>query len=74
MPAFKRPDAEIYCEVHGSGYPLLLFAPGGLRSQLAFSRHSSSAEIARLAPHLEIQTDWRGPAHLADRSGGSPTS
>ena len=42
MPVFKRPDAEIYYEVHGSGYPLLLFAPGGLRSQLAFWRHSPS--------------------------------
>ena len=27
MPVFTRPDAEIYYEVHGSGYPLLLFAP-----------------------------------------------
>ena len=24
MPVFTRPDAEIYYEVHGSGYPLLL--------------------------------------------------
>ena len=32
MPVFSRPDAEIYYEVHGSGFPLLLFAPGGLRS------------------------------------------
>ena len=42
MPVFTRPDAEIYYEVHGSGYPLLLFAPGGLRSQLEFWRHSPS--------------------------------
>jgi pimeloyl-ACP methyl ester carboxylesterase len=35
MPVLKRPDAEIYYEVHGSGFPLLLFAPGGLvRSEL----------------------------------------
>ncbi|HEY3066120.1 MAG TPA: alpha/beta hydrolase [Methylomirabilota bacterium] len=40
MPVFTRPDVEIHYEVHGSGYPLLLFAPGGLRSQLAFWRHS----------------------------------
>ena len=40
MPVFKRPDAEIYYEVHGSGFPLLLFAPGGLRSQLEYWRHS----------------------------------
>jgi len=40
MAVFTRPEAEIHYEVHGSGYPLLLFAPGGLRSQLAFWRHS----------------------------------
>jgi pimeloyl-ACP methyl ester carboxylesterase len=40
MPVFTRPDAEIYYEVHGSGFPLLLFAPGGLRSQLSCWRES----------------------------------
>ena len=34
MPVFKRDDAEMYYEVHGKGFPLLLFAPGGLRSVL----------------------------------------
>ena len=40
MPVFARPDAEIYYEVHGSGFPLLLFAPGGLRSALEYWRQS----------------------------------
>jgi pimeloyl-ACP methyl ester carboxylesterase len=40
MPVFTRPDAEIYYEVYGSGFPILLFAPGGLRSQLQYWRHS----------------------------------
>ncbi len=40
MPVFTRPDAEIYYEVYGSGFPILLFAPGGLRSQLEYWRHS----------------------------------
>jgi len=40
MPVLTRPDAEIYYEVHGSGFPLLLFAPGGLRSQLDYWRQS----------------------------------
>ena len=31
MPVFTRPGSEIYYEVHGSGFPLLIFAPGGLR-------------------------------------------
>src|SRR5438552_3728318 len=42
MAVFKRPDAEIHYEVHGSGFPLLLFAPGGLRSQAAYWTHSPS--------------------------------
>ena len=40
MPMFKRPDVEINYEVHGKGFPLLIFAPGGLKSQLAYWRHS----------------------------------
>jgi pimeloyl-ACP methyl ester carboxylesterase len=40
MPVLKRPYADINYEVHGSGFPLLLFAPGGLRSQLEYWRRS----------------------------------
>jgi pimeloyl-ACP methyl ester carboxylesterase len=63
MPVLTRPDAEIYYEVHGSGYPLLIFAPGGLRSQLAFWRHSPSNPDAappwmnpmvELTPHFTV--------------------
>jgi hypothetical protein len=39
MPVFKRPEAEIYHGVYGSGHPLLLFAAGGLRSELAVWHH-----------------------------------
>jgi pimeloyl-ACP methyl ester carboxylesterase len=60
MPVFTRPDAEIYYEVYGSGHPLLLFAAGGLRSQLAYWRHSPSNPDA--AP------PWMDPmVALADR-------
>ncbi|HXQ53293.1 MAG TPA: alpha/beta hydrolase [Stellaceae bacterium] len=34
MPVLKRPDAEIHYEEFGAGYPVLLFAPGGMRSQM----------------------------------------
>jgi pimeloyl-ACP methyl ester carboxylesterase len=60
MPVFKRPDAELYYEVHGSGFPLLLFAPGGLRSQLQFWRHSPS--------NPDAAAPWMDPmVALADR-------
>ena len=61
MPVFTRPDAEIYYEVHGSGFPLLL-QPGSDKPHPA----ETSAEIAKLAPNLEVQKDWRGPTHLAE--------
>src|SRR5258708_5142262 len=34
MPMLARPDGEIYFQVYGAGYPVLLFAPGGLRSRM----------------------------------------
>ncbi len=37
MPYIDRPDgARIYYEVRGQGFPLLLFAPGGINSQVSF--------------------------------------
>ncbi len=40
----------------------LLLQPGNDTSHPA----ETSAEIARLAPNLEVQKDWRGPPHLAE--------
>jgi pimeloyl-ACP methyl ester carboxylesterase len=34
MPTLSRPDGTIHFEVYGSGHPVLLFAPGGLRSRM----------------------------------------
>jgi pimeloyl-ACP methyl ester carboxylesterase len=34
MPLLDRPDGEIRYEVRGGGFPVLLFAPGGLRSRM----------------------------------------
>jgi pimeloyl-ACP methyl ester carboxylesterase len=59
MPVFTRPDAEIYYEAHGSGYPLLLFAPGGLRSQLAYWRASPASPDAP-APWMDPMADLAG--------------
>jgi pimeloyl-ACP methyl ester carboxylesterase len=36
MPMFKRADAELHYEVHGKGFPILLYAPGGLKSAMGF--------------------------------------
>ncbi|MBL6454027.1 alpha/beta fold hydrolase [Belnapia sp. T6] len=34
MPFLDRPDGRIAYQTHGSGFPVLLFAPGGLRSRM----------------------------------------
>ncbi len=39
MPMLQRPDGEIYYEEFGQGFPILLFAPGGLRSRLDMWHH-----------------------------------
>jgi pimeloyl-ACP methyl ester carboxylesterase len=42
MPMLKRPDGEIYYEEFGEGFPILLFAPGGLRSRLEMWHHPAN--------------------------------
>jgi pimeloyl-ACP methyl ester carboxylesterase len=36
MPTIQRGDATIYYEEHGTGFPILLLAPGGLNSTVDF--------------------------------------
>ena len=43
MPMFKRADAEIHYTVTGSGFPILLYAPGGLKSQMEMWGGKSAA-------------------------------
>ncbi len=76
MPALKIPDGEIYYEVHGSGYPLMIFAPGGLRSELAFWRHSPSDPAARavwMDPMAELGNRYRVVAMDQRNAGRSRT-
>lgn len=42
MPVLQHGDAQIYYEEYGAGYPLLVFAPGGMRSQIGNWRRSPS--------------------------------
>src|ERR1700726_4684905 len=36
MPTYERTGTSLYYEEFGSGYPILLFAPGGMRSSIEF--------------------------------------
>ena len=40
MPYFERDGVKLYYEETGEGFPLLLFAPGGMRSSIEFWDHS----------------------------------
>ena len=35
MPTYQNEEAEIFYEIEGSGYPILLIAPGGMLSENA---------------------------------------
>jgi len=53
MPTFKRADVSIYYEKYGTGYPILLFAPGGMRSSIEFWANSP------FDPTKELAADFR---------------
>ncbi len=53
MPIFKRSDVSICYEEFGTGFPLLLFAPGGMRSSIDFWHQSP------FDPTVEFASDFR---------------
>ena len=53
MPVFERGDRSLYYEAYGSGYPLLLIAPGGMRSVIEFWHRSA------FDPTVEFAGDFR---------------
>jgi pimeloyl-ACP methyl ester carboxylesterase len=55
MPHVERPDgAQIYYEVFGSGFPLLLFAPGGVNSQIGFWQRSAINPIEAFSDEFMV--------------------
>jgi pimeloyl-ACP methyl ester carboxylesterase len=72
MPVLNIRDGEIYYEVCGSGFPLMIFAPGGLRSELAFWRHSPanpSAPAVWMDPMAVLGKKYRVVA-MDERNAG----
>lgn len=51
---FERGDVSLHYEIHGDGFPILLFAPGGMRSAASFWRGSEWDPIAALSPHFMV--------------------
>lgn len=69
MPIFERSgETALYYEEHGKGFPVLLLAPGGMRSNVAFWERAPWNPIAELATSFRvIAMDQRN----AGRSTGS---
>jgi pimeloyl-ACP methyl ester carboxylesterase len=54
VPFFEKDDTKIYYEVHGKGFPILLFAPGGMRSALSFWQSSPWNPIEVLSKEFMV--------------------
>ena len=54
MPTFRRNDVSLHYEIHGEGFPLLLFAPGGMRSAISFWGGAEWDPVATLSPHFRV--------------------
>ncbi|HKP60125.1 MAG TPA: alpha/beta hydrolase [Polyangiales bacterium] len=54
MPTFERGDVSIYYEEYGQGFPVLLFAPGGMRSSIDFWHRTAPFD-----PTKELATQFR---------------
>lgn len=54
MPFFSHNEAEIYYEIHGEGFPLLLIAPGGMRSSIPFWDKAPWNPIEHLSASYQV--------------------
>ena len=54
MPTFERDDISLYYEIHGDGFPVLLFAPGGMLSAVSFWSSNAWDVIGELSPRFQI--------------------
>ena len=54
MPIFTRGDVKFYYEEHGKGFPLLLIAPGGMRSAVSFWDKVAWNPITDLSDHYRV--------------------
>ena len=64
---FERDDVNIYYEIHGSGFPIMLFAPGGMRSAASFWRASEWDPIPTLSKDFQVIA-------MDQRNAGSSTA
>lgn len=54
MATYQRDGADIYFEEYGSGFPLLLIAPGGMRSAISFWQNTPWNPIEQLKDQYRV--------------------
>jgi pimeloyl-ACP methyl ester carboxylesterase len=54
MPLFEQGDVTLHYEEYGSGYPLLLIAPGGMRSTIGFWERMPFNPIKEFAGEFRV--------------------
>jgi pimeloyl-ACP methyl ester carboxylesterase len=54
MPTFRRGEATIEYEVHGNGFPLLLLAPGGMRSATSVWARAPFHPVSQFAGQYRV--------------------
>lgn len=54
MPSFERDDVSLYYEERGEGFPVLLFAPGGMRSSIAHWTQAPWNPITELSDEFRV--------------------
>lgn len=54
MPTFDREGVSLYYEEHGEGFPVLLFAPGGMRSAIGFWESAPWNPITELSSRYRV--------------------
>jgi hypothetical protein len=75
VPTFERDEATIYYEEYGEGFPVLLFAPGGMRSAIPFWDNSPWNPIVELASDFRLigmdqrNASVRSPARVSAEDG-----
>lgn len=54
MPFFEQGDVKLYYEEQGEGFPILLIAPGGMRSSVGFWERTPWNPVEHLSPHYRV--------------------
>ncbi len=54
MPSFERDGISLYYESHGEGFPVLVFAPGGMRSSAAVWESAPWNPLRELSGRLRV--------------------